>query len=105
MYENGRVTVMFCSFGPSPRILRLFCRGEVVERGEGRFEGWVGRMGKGGVEGARAVVLLEVWKVGGWGVVACVRSGHDSFVRLFIFSFVPKFTDPSIHPPTPSSHP
>ena len=44
--------------------MRLFCRGEVVEWDDGRFGGLVGRMGLGRVEGARAVVLLGVFKVG-----------------------------------------
>lgn len=35
---------MFCSFGTSPRILRLFCRGRVVERGDRQFKTWVERM-------------------------------------------------------------
>ena len=26
VYENGRITIMFCSFAKSPRILRFFCR-------------------------------------------------------------------------------
>ncbi|MCJ1340840.1 hypothetical protein MMC09_006136 [Bachmanniomyces sp. S44760] len=65
IYENGRVTIMFCSFGTSPRIMRFFCRGRVVERGDGGFESEVKRMGKGKGEvlGARAVILLDVWKV------------------------------------------
>jgi hypothetical protein len=37
IYENGRVTVMFNSFGSSPRILRLFSRGEVAERGSMKY--------------------------------------------------------------------
>lgn len=28
--ENGRITVMFCSFGPTPKVLRLYGRGRVV---------------------------------------------------------------------------
>lgn len=31
IYENGRVTIMFCSFGATPRIMRFFCTGRVVE--------------------------------------------------------------------------
>ena len=56
---------MFCSFGTAPRILRLFCWGSVVEKGNGGFEELVGRMmeGREKVEGVRAVVLLRVWKV------------------------------------------
>ncbi|KAF1982973.1 hypothetical protein K402DRAFT_448455 [Aulographum hederae CBS 113979] len=52
IYEprNARVTLMFCSFGPSPRILRLFCRGRVIEKGDAEFGGWVRKMVEGGME-------------------------------------------------------
>ncbi|MCJ1359846.1 MAG: hypothetical protein MMC33_009849 [Icmadophila ericetorum] len=65
VYENGRVTIMFCSFGASPRIMRFFCWGRVVEHADKEFGLWVGKMGKKAeaVKGARAVILLDVWKV------------------------------------------
>jgi hypothetical protein len=63
VYENGRVTVMFCSFDATPRILRLFCTGTVVEWDMPDFGPTLERMGKKGMEGARAVFLLDVWKV------------------------------------------
>jgi Pyridoxamine 5'-phosphate oxidase len=31
---DGDVTVMFCSFGEQPMILRLFCKGETVDKGD-----------------------------------------------------------------------
>lgn len=55
---------MFCSFAKSPRIMRFFCKGSVVEWDDGRFEGLLTKMGKKRVEGARAVILLDVFKVG-----------------------------------------
>lgn len=63
IYENGRVTIMFCSFGKLPRIMRLFCKGSVVEWDSPRFEPLLKEMGKERIEGARAVLLLDVWKV------------------------------------------
>lgn len=63
IYENGRVTIMFCSFGTSPRIMRLFCTGSVVEWDDPKFEETLKRMGKEKIDGARAVILLDVWKV------------------------------------------
>ncbi len=30
--QNGRLTIMFCAFEGSPKILRLYCRGRVVTR-------------------------------------------------------------------------
>ncbi len=32
--DDGRLTVMFCSFGPKPMILRLYGDGQVVQPGE-----------------------------------------------------------------------
>ncbi|OJJ45659.1 hypothetical protein ASPZODRAFT_133521 [Penicilliopsis zonata CBS 506.65] len=63
IYDNGRVTVMFCSFESKPRILRLFCHGRVVEADQPGFEDTLARMGKANITGARAVVLLDIWKV------------------------------------------
>jgi hypothetical protein len=38
MRDNGRLTIMFNSFGPKPLILRLFGRGEVLLAGSGAFD-------------------------------------------------------------------
>lgn len=67
---------MFCSFDANPGIMRLFCRGRVVEWHEEGFGGLVERIlaargcvkGNGNgdskeVVGARAVILLDVFKV------------------------------------------
>ena len=64
--ENGRITLMCCSFGPSPRILRLFCTGRVVEWNEAAFRVLISRMGMADkcLEGARAIIHLDVFKVG-----------------------------------------
>ena len=61
--ENGRVTIMFCSFETSPRIMRFFCTGRVVEWNEPGFEGWLKRMGGKKLTGMRAVIVLDVFKV------------------------------------------
>ncbi|KAG0642139.1 hypothetical protein HOY80DRAFT_669494 [Tuber brumale] len=72
IYENGRVTVMFTSFSASPRILRLFCTGRVVESEDAEFDDIVrsfspreegGGEDKEGMKGARAVVLLDIFEV------------------------------------------
>ncbi|KAL9578412.1 MAG: hypothetical protein Q9212_005731 [Teloschistes hypoglaucus] len=55
---------MFCSYGGSPRILRFFCWGTVIEWSQkAEFERWIRMMGKEKVEGGRAVIALKVWKV------------------------------------------
>lgn len=60
--ENGRATVMFCSFDASPRIMRVFCTGRVVEWCDPGFSGWLQRMGTKEIIGARAVIILDVFQ-------------------------------------------
>ena len=65
-YENGRLCLMFMSFGNTPRILRLFCRSEIVEWNDPKFGDLVRRVSKGkreAFDGARAVVVARVWQV------------------------------------------
>lgn len=38
LLQNGRVTVMFCSFGEKPLILRLYGRGQVLHPGQPAYE-------------------------------------------------------------------
>ena len=54
---------MFCSFGAAPRIMRFFCTGRVVEWDQPVFDQLLAKMGKKEVKGARAVILLDIWKV------------------------------------------
>lgn len=61
--ENGRVTLMFCSFDRTPRILRLFCTGSVVEWNQPEFLACLRRMGKPRFVGARAIIQLDVLEV------------------------------------------
>ncbi|KAL6879325.1 hypothetical protein J3F83DRAFT_768579 [Trichoderma novae-zelandiae] len=39
VYENKRITHFFCSLDEKPRIMRLFCTGNVVERTDLKFPG------------------------------------------------------------------
>jgi hypothetical protein len=59
--ENGRLTVMFCSFDEKPNIVRLFGRGEAVLPGDDRFPELAARFPAN--PGTRSVVTLEVSKV------------------------------------------
>lgn len=56
--ENGRLTVMFCSFGAKPLILRLQGQGRTVVPGDARWDDLVGRFPAN--VGARAVITLDV---------------------------------------------
>lgn len=62
IYENGRATIMFCSFDKSPRIMRWFCKGRVVEVDHPDYQKWLEKMGKKEYPSMRAIILLDVWK-------------------------------------------
>jgi hypothetical protein len=83
-YENGRLTLMFMSFGPTPRILRLFGRSTVVEWDRPEFPGLLARIapGKEGQEldGARAIIVCDVFEVQtscGYGVPMVNKALYD----------------------------
>ena len=59
--ENGRLTVMFCSFDEKPNIVRLFGRGEAVLPDDDRFPALAARFPAN--PGTRSVVTLDVTKV------------------------------------------
>jgi len=67
LYENGRATLMFCSFDKSPQIMRWFCKGRVIEWDDMYFGTWLKKMGKEKAVGTRAIILLDVFK----GRLAC----------------------------------
>lgn len=69
--ENGRITVMFCSFDASPRIMRFFCTGTVIEWDQPEFLEYSQRMGKPQIVGARAIIKLDVFKVSICPVLEC----------------------------------
>jgi hypothetical protein len=56
--ENGRMTVMFCSFSEQPLILRIYGRGRVVRPGDGEWARL--RPHFPALPGERQIVLLEV---------------------------------------------
>jgi hypothetical protein len=59
--ENGRITLMFCAFEGSPRILRLYGRGRAVEPVD---PGW-GELAARFPEypGTRAIIVVEVARI------------------------------------------
>jgi len=59
--QNGRLTIMFCSFGPKPLILRLFGRSEVLALGTAEFNS-VADLFPANI-GSRAVIRLGVERV------------------------------------------
>lgn len=67
--ENGRITLMFCSFDRSPNVVRLHGTGRVVSRYDADFADWAARFHE--TRGARAVIVVDVHRVSdscGYGV-------------------------------------
>jgi Pyridoxamine 5'-phosphate oxidase len=60
--DNGRITIMFCSFTRNSRILRLFGTGRVVRPDDAEFESlstYFGRM----QHGLRAAIVIDVERI------------------------------------------
>src|SRR4051794_33388535 len=67
--QNGRITVMFCSFDRSPKILRLHGHGRSIGRGDPEFGRWAATFPQ--TIAARAVIVVDVERVAdscGYGV-------------------------------------
>ena len=67
--QNGRVTLMFCSFDRTPKILRLYGRGRFVGRADPEFATWAPLFPD--TVTARAVIVVDVTRVAdscGYGV-------------------------------------
>ncbi|OBI02567.1 pyridoxamine 5'-phosphate oxidase family protein [Mycobacterium scrofulaceum] len=60
--DNGRITIMFCSFTRNSRILRLFGRGRVVRPDDAEFGDLVGRFGSPHA-GVRAVIVVDLERI------------------------------------------
>jgi hypothetical protein len=60
--DNGRITVMFCSFARQPKIVRLHGTGRVVRPDAGEWDALAGRFGDGHA-GTRAIVVVSVSRV------------------------------------------
>ena len=59
--ENGRITVMFCSFARTPNIVRLHGRGRVVGLYDDDFAAWAAHFPPN--PAARAVIVVDVHRV------------------------------------------
>jgi Pyridoxamine 5'-phosphate oxidase len=60
--DNGRITIMFCSFTRNSRILRLFGTGRVVRPDDAEFGGLLTRFGDQHA-GIRAVIIVDVDRI------------------------------------------
>ncbi|MQY08390.1 pyridoxamine 5'-phosphate oxidase family protein [Actinomadura macrotermitis] len=80
--ENGRITVMFCSFGRTPNIVRLHGTGTVVLPGEPSWPELVGLFPE--TPGTRAVITIAVERVSdscGYGVPYMEVAGDRDMLK------------------------
>lgn len=59
--QNGRITLMFCSFERTPNVVRLHGRGRVVTVYDDEFPAWAARFPEN--PAARAVIVVDVERV------------------------------------------
>jgi hypothetical protein len=59
---NGRITIMFCSFGRQPKILRLYGSGRMVRPDAAEWTSLIGRFGTGHA-GTRSIIVVGVERV------------------------------------------
>ena len=81
--ENGRITLMWCSFEARPRIVRVHGRGGVALPGEAVFDEVVAR--HPAHPSTRAVVVVDVERVSdscGYGVPVMALVGERDLLRL-----------------------
>ncbi len=81
--ENGRITLMFCSYDARPRIVRLHGHGTVALPGEAAYEQVVAL--HPAHPSTRAVVLVDVERVSdscGYGVPVMEVVGERDLMRL-----------------------
>lgn len=61
LHQNGRMTIMFCSFTDKPLILRLYGKGEVVSPGSLQWDHLIDRFTD--LPGKRQLILLQLESV------------------------------------------
>jgi hypothetical protein len=66
--QNGRITIMFCSFGKQPKILRIYGRGRVVLPDSPDWPALAARFSLNGTQGAnrldrRAIIVVEADRI------------------------------------------
>lgn len=59
--QNGRITIMFCSFERTPNIVRFYGRGRVISLYDDEYAEWASRFPPN--PGARSVIVVDVHRV------------------------------------------
>jgi Pyridoxamine 5'-phosphate oxidase len=60
--DNGRITIMFCSFTRNSRILRLFGTGRVIRPDDTEFDGLIAHFGDQRA-GVRTMIVIDVERI------------------------------------------
>jgi hypothetical protein len=85
LQENGRIVIMFCSFGPIPRALRLHGIGYVYLKDSEGFDTYRPLFGE--FSGVRSIIKVEVKRIAdscGYGVPEYnFKAGRDDLVRYW----------------------
>ena len=58
LHENGRITIMFCSFSEQPLILRLYGSGNVIHSGDRQWEEYNTYFAS--IPGERQIIVLTI---------------------------------------------
>ncbi|MFJ9029947.1 pyridoxamine 5'-phosphate oxidase family protein [Streptomyces sp. NPDC102274] len=61
--ENGRITLMWCAFTGTPKVLRVHGRGEPVFRDDPRWGAYIHLFADADGPGARAIVVIHAERV------------------------------------------
>jgi len=59
--DNGRLTIMLCSFEGSPKILRLYGKGRSVQPGDAEWDSLIARFPRR--PGTRQIIVLDIESV------------------------------------------
>jgi hypothetical protein len=61
--QNGQITIMFCSFDRTPKILRLYGTGHVVRPDQPRWAELAGHFGQQDYGSERAIIVVDVHRI------------------------------------------
>ena len=59
--ENGRITIMMCAFDGGPKVLRLYGKGVVFEKGSPEYAEYLTHFEE--YLGARAIILIDLHRI------------------------------------------
>jgi predicted pyridoxine 5'-phosphate oxidase superfamily flavin-nucleotide-binding protein len=83
--QNGRITLMFCSFDRAPNTVRLHGRGRVITVYDQEYDRWIKNFSE--TRGARAVIVVNVERVSdscGYGLPLMEYAGERQLLPEFM---------------------